>query len=89
MIQKTRKELLVHYVNRHTRYNLFNFIKWMVLAVITGLVVGGASSIFAKCIVWVSAYRTAHKMIFLFLPLGGVFIVFLYEKLSYYHITHS
>ena len=75
MIQKTRKEMLVHYVNRHTRYNLFNFIKWMVLAVITGLVVGGASSIFAKCIVWVSAYRTAHKMIFLMLPLSGLLIV--------------
>ena len=42
MIQKTRKEVLVRYVNRHTRYNIFNFIKWIVLAVITGLVVGGA-----------------------------------------------
>lgn len=80
MTQTTRNKVLLKYIDRHTRYNIFNFIKWIVLAVITGLVVGGASSIFAKCIVLASAYRTAHKMIFLMLPLSGLLIVFLYEK---------
>ena len=80
MIQTTRNKVLLKYVDRHIRYDVFNFIKWMVLAVLTGLVVGGASSVFAECIVWVSAYRTTHKMIFLLLPLAGILIVFLYEK---------
>ena len=80
MTQTTRNKVLLKYIDRHTRYNIFNFIKWIVLAVITGLVVGGASSVFAKCIVLASAYRTAHKMIFLMLPLSGLLIVFLYEK---------
>ena len=80
MTQTTRNKVLLKYVDRHIRYDVFNFIKWIMLAVVTGLVVGGASSIFAECIVWVSAYRTAHKMIFLLLPLAGLLIVFLYEK---------
>ena len=47
---------------------------------VTGLIVGGASGIFAKCIGAATAYRDAHIRIFLLLPFAGLLIVFLYQK---------
>ena len=46
----SRKEVLFQYYYEHIRHNIGNFLKWLVLAVLTGLIVGGASGIFAKCI---------------------------------------
>ena len=44
----SRKEVLFQYYYEHIRHNIVNFLKWLVLAVLTGLIVGGASGIFAK-----------------------------------------
>lgn len=64
------------------RQNTVNFLKWMGLAILTGLVVGGASGVFAGCIKAATEFRSAHVWIFLFLPLAGLLIVFMYEKLG-------
>ena len=56
----SRKEVLFQYYYEHIRHNIVNFLKWLVLAVLTGLIVGGASGIFAKCIGAATAYRDAH-----------------------------
>ena len=53
----SRKEVLFQYYYEHIRHNIVNFLKWLVLAVLTGLIVGGASGIFAKCIGAATAYR--------------------------------
>ena len=76
----SRKEVLFQYYYEHIRHNIVNFLKWLVLAVLTGLIVGGASGIFAKCIGAATAYRDAHIRIFLLLPFAGLLIVFLYQK---------
>ena len=78
----SRKEVLFQYYYEHIRHNIVNFLKWLVLAVLTGLIVGGASGIFAKCIGAATAYRDAHIRIFLLLPFAGLLIVFLYQKLG-------
>ena len=78
----SRKEVLFQYYYEHIRHNIVNFLKWLVLAVLTGLIVGGASGIFAKCIGAATAYRDAHIRVFLLLPFAGLLIVFLYQKLG-------
>lgn len=76
-----KKEIISEYRERISR-DVGNFFKWVALAFLTGLVVGGASGVFARCIGASSAYRASHTRIFLLLPFAGLLIVFLYEKLG-------
>lgn len=58
------------------------FLKWAVLSLITGLVVGAFSTAFSWCMTKATAFRMEHFIIIPFLPLAGLVIVFLY------HIFH-
>ena len=78
---KRLKEHLYYYSARISR-DISNLIKWLVLAVITGCIVGAASTLFSFTLKAVTSYRKAHEWIFLLLPLSGLVIVFLYEKLG-------
>ena len=78
---KRLKEHLYYYSARISR-DISNLIKWLVLAVITGCIVGAASTLFSFTLKAVTGYRKAHEWIFLLLPLSGLVIVFLYEKLG-------
>ena len=78
---KRLKEHLYYYGARISR-DISNLIKWLVLAVITGCIVGAASTLFSFTLKAVTSYRKAHEWIFLLLPLFGFVIVFLYEKLG-------
>lgn len=55
------------------------FIRWFILASITGLVVGAFSTLFSHLMTWATNFRTEHTIIILFLPLAGVVIVLLYH----------
>ncbi len=55
------------------------FIKWIILATLTGGVGGIAGTFFNKCIVYVTRIRNKNEWIILLLPLGGLLIVFLYR----------
>lgn len=70
----------LHYYIDHIRYDITNLIKWLVLAVLTGLSVGFISSLFARVLKFVTNYRTEHFWIFFLLPVSGLIIVFLYQK---------
>ena len=76
---KRLKEHLCYYSARISR-DMSNLIKWLVLAVATGCIVGAASTLFSFTLKAVTSYRKAHEWIFLLLPLSGLAIVFLYEK---------
>ena len=78
---KRLKEHLYYYSARISR-DISNLIKWLVFAVITGCIVGAASTLFSFTLKAVTSYRKAHEWIFLLLPLSGLVIVFLYEKLG-------
>lgn len=74
--------IILRYYYERIRQNTGNFLKWMGLSVLTGLVVGGASAVFAGCIMAATKFRSTHTWIFLFLPLAGLLIVFMYEKIG-------
>ena len=78
---KRLKEHLYYYSARISR-DMSNLIKWLVLAVVTGCIVGVASTLFSFTLKTVTGYRKVHEWIFLLLPLSGLIIVFLYEKLG-------
>ena len=72
----------LHYYAGHIRYDMTNLIKWLLLAVLTGLTVGFISSLFARALKFVTTYRTEHFWVFFLLPATGLVIVFLYQKLG-------
>lgn len=76
-----KKKDLRHYL-RHIRFDMFNFAKWIVLAALTGIIVGFISSLFAAALKYVTAFRSEHLWIFLLLPVSGLIIVFFYKKLG-------
>ena len=75
-------KIVIKYYYERIRQNTGNFLKWMVLSVLTGLVVGGASAVFAGCIKAATEYRDTHNWIFMLLPVAGLLIVFMYEKIG-------
>ena len=75
-------KIVIKYYYERIRQNTWNFLKWMGLSVLTGLVVGGASAVFAGCIKAATEYRDTHNWIFMLLPVAGVLIVFMYERIG-------
>ncbi|MGN1206126.1 MAG: chloride channel protein [Eubacterium sp.] len=63
--------------------NIHTFVRWAILAVATGFIIGGFSTLFASCLRFVTDFRTQHPWFIFFLPLAGLFIVFLYNIFHY------
>lgn len=78
----SREIRVLHYYGKRIWRDTFNLIKWLFLAVITGCLVGMVSSLFAKALKLVTEYRSQNPYIFFLLPLSGLLIVFLYEKIG-------
>lgn len=58
----------------------YHFLKWSLLSVFVGGVVGVISSAFAHVLSKVAFWRQNHLWLVLLLPLAGILIVFLYKK---------
>lgn len=71
-----------HHYGRHIRFDMLNLMKWVLLAVLTGVIVGAVSSLFAHVLAWVTSFRENHGWVFYLLPAAGVVIVFLYDKIG-------
>ena len=71
IIKNGHNEIKNKYYLGRIKRDLTNFFKWMALAILTGVVVGGASSVFAICIRWVTTFRADNKWMFLLLPVAG------------------
>ncbi len=61
---------------------LFYILKWLLLSLLIGACVGTASAGFLKSLDWVTDYRESHKLIIIFLPVGGLLIGLLYHYLG-------
>ena len=72
----------LEYYSKHIWRDLFNLVKWLFLATVTGLVVGGISSLFARALKHVTAFRETNPQVFLLLPVAGLIIVFMYQKIG-------
>ncbi len=59
------------------------FLKWSFFSLITGLVVGVFSILFAYCMNFATVFRTEHGEIIYFLPFAGLIIVGLYSLFQY------
>lgn len=58
---------------------LLGWLKWTMLALLCGGIVGTIGSIFAKTLSWGADLRMAYPWIIWLLPVGGLVIVFLYQ----------
>ena len=52
---------------------------WILLAIVTGLLVGAYSTLFALVLGKAAGYRNQYSWLLFLLPLGGLIIVFLYR----------
>lgn len=53
--------------------------QWIFYAVVVGGIGGSVGTLFHYCVDWATEYRQSHGLILWFLPVGGLFIVFLYR----------
>ncbi len=60
-------------------FSLHILLKWLVIALIVGTIVGCVSTLFSYLLTTVNDFRKIHPLIILSLPLGGLLIVFLYR----------
>lgn len=63
----------------HIGKRMFILFKWILIAMIVGLCVGAAGILFYKCIQWATQTRTEHSYFIFLLPIGGLFIAWLYN----------
>ena len=60
-----------------------DFLRWLLIATITGLVVGAVGVLFVKGLGLANGFRGSHPKLILALPLAGLLIVFLYKISNY------
>lgn len=58
-------------------------IKWVIFAIISGIVVGAVGTLFYFCMSFVTTLRADHPWLIYLLPFGGLFIV------GAYHLLHD
>lgn len=63
--------------------HIFTFVKWIIIALIVGVVVGGFSTLFGHAMNYVTQFRQENGFILYLLPLGGIFIVALYKLCNF------
>ena len=80
MEHTTVKEKIAEKVTHFAKHMVL-FLKWMLIAVITGCAVGIISSLFALLLGKVTALRTANSWLIFCLPPAGLLIVFLYRRM--------
>ena len=78
---QSSKEKMLYYFGA-IRRDMGNLFKWLILAVIIGCVAGAFSTLFSFVLKAVTDCRKANQWIFYLLPLSGLCIVFLYDKLG-------
>ncbi len=85
MSRKNREyegKVVAQYYHSRIKQNGFNLIKWVLIASLTGCVVGGISSMFSFVLSGVTSFRGQHPWVFYLLPLAGLLIVFMYKKIG-------
>ena len=70
----------LQYYSGEIQRDVTNLVKWLMLAVLVGCIVGAASTLFSFALKGVTNYRKENGWIFYLLPVMGLIIVFLYEK---------
>lgn len=66
-------------LTRQISTQAFDLLKWLLLAGITGAVLGVVGAYFARSITFVTEFRATHPWVLYLLPVIGLLIVFLYQ----------
>ena len=74
------KELVKHKI-KHALTRIGTSVKWVIFAILSGLVIGGAGTLFYFCMSLVTLVRTKNPEIIFLLPIGGLIIVGCYRLL--------
>ena len=69
---------MYHRMKLHGRHFLY-FLKWLAMAILVGLVTGLVGAAFSHGLTWVTGLRGADPGLVFGLPIGGLFIVWLYH----------
>ncbi|MEN2259807.1 hypothetical protein AAIB48_20620 (plasmid) [Paraclostridium benzoelyticum] len=56
------------------------FLRWFLLASISGIAVGIVISFFLKSLQWATSTRESNPWLLYMLPIGGAFVSYLYSK---------
>lgn len=75
-----RREL--EHIEKSVRLNFYTFIKWILFAVPTGMIVGCAGSLFHHAIEWGTQARGSHPWMIFLLPVAGLIIVASYHLID-------
>ncbi len=77
------KSKVIHKFYRVWQY-IVSFLKWVFIALITGAIGGAVGGLFRFCVDIATKVRHTNEFLIFLLPVGGLFIVFLYKitKLS-------
>lgn len=63
------------------KYKFFNYlVKFTILSVVIGFLIGTATALFLSCLDIVTSYRESHQWLIYCLPVAGLFIGWLYYK---------
>lgn len=76
--ENSLKELTSKKINSIKKY-IFTFLKWIVVAGVTGLIGGIVGTLFHISVEYVTKVRVNNDLIIFFLPLGGLVIANLYK----------
>ena len=80
MEEKRPLKRKLRYYSGEIQRDVGNLVKWLMLAVLVGCIVGATSTLFSFVLKGVTNYRKENGWIFYLLPVMGLIIVFLYEK---------
>ena len=72
------KEIIRHKI-KHNLKRIETSIKWVLFAIISGVVAGGAGTLFYFGMTLVTLIRTKHPWLIFLLPFGGLVIVGCYH----------
>ena len=70
----------VQYYMGEIHQTSYNFVKWSILAIVTGSIIGVLSSAFGHALSMANSLRKENPWLLFGLPIAGLVIVFLYQK---------
>lgn len=70
-------------ITKEVLKDLLVFVRWIVIACVTGVIVGAVGVAFVKGLSYVTGLRTSHPYFILGLPIAGIAIVALYKVSKY------
>lgn len=72
-----------NYYIHHFISRFLIFVKWLIFSILSGILIGGAGTVFHYCMTWANETRMTYPALILLLPFCGLFIV------GAYHVLHD